>query len=179
MLAMTTNSTRINFLLLCFGLMMLPSMGYSDDREQALVINAGRASIDDLQGITTYRDNVRVQQGSMRIEADTLILTYEHANDNERILNLVAAEGKPVHFEQKAPNETLIKAQANRIEFYLQQNMLHLIGQAQVQQGQDRFSGEYMVYDAKRSVLTADGGKQGVTVTLQPRKSTVIAPAKP
>jgi lipopolysaccharide export system protein LptA len=172
MLNNNTYSSLLAFLCVClFVAAPTTVLAADEDREQPLVINAGRASIDDLKGVTTYRDKVRVKQGSMQIDADSLIITYEEDGEGERTITLVTAEGKPVSFQQRGANDSIIKANAERIEFYLQKDMLHLIGKARVEQDKDSFSGDYMIYDVKRSILTADGGKEGVTVTLQPRKN--------
>jgi lipopolysaccharide export system protein LptA len=162
--------TKTLFFLLFFAF-SATAQAFSLTTDLPLTIQAGQASIDDNKGITVYRDNVEVRQGNMEMYADTLTLTYEE-KDGERELTLVTAEGSPARFNQTRDDGIETKAKASRMEYYLQQNLLHLINNAEVLQGQDSFSGEYMVYDAKRNILTAKGGKEErVTVTLQPKKN--------
>lgn len=157
---------KIYSLLLC--LLPLTAWALSDDRDQPIQIQADRASLDDLKGITVYEGNVEVIQGSMRLHGDKVTLTYDADKQVEKII----AEGNPARFKQRPDKrEEDIQAEARRMEYDAKQDMLHLITQAQVWQGKDRFSGQHIVYDAQRSVITAEGdSQQRVTVVIEPKK---------
>lgn len=170
---------RLFSLILTWGLALASgnAAALSTDSEQPLTIKASHASIDDLKGITVYRGNVEVIQGSMRIYADVVTLSYRH-EDGDRLLETVTAEGSPARFRQRPDKrDEDIEAQARRMEYYVQKNLLHLLEAAQVRQGQDTFSGPYIVYDSRRSVLTAGGGEgrnpdQRIEVTFHPKKNS-------
>jgi len=155
---------------LCWLLWLLPSTAWplEADREQPIQIQADRASLDDLKGITIYEGRVEVTQGSMQLRGDKVTLTYDTDKQVEKII----AEGAPASFKQRPDKrETDIQAQAKRMEYYAKEDMLHLITEAQVWQGKDSFSGQHIVYDAKRSVITAEGsGEKRVTVVIEPKK---------
>ncbi len=137
----------------------------SSDREQPIEIRADRASIDDLKGITVYEGNVEVIQGSMVLRGDKVTLTYDQNKQVEQII----AEGNPAYYKQRPDNrDSDVQAEARRMEYYAKKDMLHLIQEARVWQDKDSFSGEHIVYDVKRSQLTAEGGKDRVTVVIEP-----------
>ncbi|MCP4697636.1 MAG: lipopolysaccharide transport periplasmic protein LptA [Gammaproteobacteria bacterium] len=141
-------------------------LALSTDREQPIHIEADQASIDDLRGVTVYRGNVKVTQGTIRLQADMVTLTYNAA---EKQLEAIIAEGKPARYRQRPDNKDAdIHAEAERVEFQAGKDMLHLSGNAKIRQGEDVFTGKQISYDAKHSVIKAT---EKVTVILHPKKN--------
>lgn len=123
------------------------------DRDQAITIHSDRAERDETEGTTTYAGNVIIEQGSMRIEA-TRVTIY---NDKSKVTKIIA-EGRPARYQQK-PNEEeeIIVAQANRLEYNIAQETLHLIDQALLTQEGTSLSGSRIDYDVRKSVVKAGG----------------------
>lgn len=152
----------------CAILFLLLAMPvFAVDSEQAISVEADKATIDDLKRITRYQGNVEVVQGSTRIKAASMVFHYSA----ERDLEFITAEGDPVHFRRLVENSgNEIIATAQEMKYDALQDMLHLSGKAQIKQGADTFAGENIDYDGKRSLITAGGkGSQRVSVTIQPR----------
>ena len=166
------------------GLSLLPAAGsaLTSDRDQPIKIVADRAEADDQSRTAIYRGDVVITQGTMRITGDTVWIYYD---ENKDITKLVSV-GKPAHFRQlpdgKSDFET---ADANRMEYYTQRNLIYMNGDARYGQGNDSVRADRIVYDTHRSRMQAQSGgvaesKSGTTgsedeksrvhITITPKK---------
>lgn len=152
--------TRLSGHLLVMGLALAPSLGsaLTSDREQPIKIVADRAEADDQSRIAIYRGDVVITQGTMRITGETVWIYYD---ENKDITKLVS-QGEPAHFRQlpdgKQDFET---ADANRMEYYTQQDLIFMKGNARYGQGSDSIRAEEIVYDTLRSRMRAQSGRVG------------------
>ena len=71
-------------------------LALSSDRHQSIIIHSDSAERDETKGTTTYSGNVVMQQGSMRIEADEVVIV----NDKSKVTQIVAT-GKPARYQQQ------------------------------------------------------------------------------
>ena len=140
----------------------------STDRDQPIAIEADRAERDDLKRTTVYRVDVIIEQGSLHIAGDTV--TVHFGGENE-VLKMVAL-GAPAHFRQLPDGDiSYRKAWAKRIEYFPEQNLIVLFGEALYEKGGNRVQADRLVYDslnARFKALTdgaeapaADGGAAG------------------
>ena len=77
-------------LLLCLTALPPAGRALDSDQEQPIRITADEALRDEKQGYTVYRGNVRMTQGTLRIEADAITI-YHRSEEADRIV----AEGRP------------------------------------------------------------------------------------
>ncbi|MCV6591070.1 MAG: lipopolysaccharide transport periplasmic protein LptA [Marinobacterium sp.] len=147
------------------------SFALPEDRNQPVHVSADSASIDEKTGITLYQGDVVISQGSLQINADQVKLY----RSNSGIDRLVATgRQKAAHFRQKpAQDQPWTDAWGQTMEYDVSKQSLTISGNGKVQQGKDRFSGERIVYNIKRSIVNAFGGKQGkgrIQMIIQPRQ---------
>lgn len=156
-----------------FGYLLLALPGLAaaleSDREQPIHVSADWAEMDHRNGISTYRGNVILEQGTLRLEAD--LLKVYHRNDE---LDRLEAEGRPVRFRQRPEGATAdVEGEAQQLDYRASEDRLHLRGAAWVQQGGDRFSGERIDYDIVQNRVQASGQDNGgggrVHAIIQPR----------
>lgn len=134
----------------------LTAFGLSEDRNQSITIMSDSAERDEQKGTTTYSGNVIMQQGSMRIDAERVVIY----NDKNKVTQIVAS-GAPARYQQKpSAKEGLVVAEANRLEYNIAQETLHLIDGAFLEQEGTSLSGNRIDYDVKRSVVKAGGDVQ-------------------
>ncbi|MCR6650651.1 MAG: lipopolysaccharide transport periplasmic protein LptA [Cellvibrionaceae bacterium] len=127
------------------------ALALPSDRNQAITIHSDSAERDEIKGTTTYSGNVVMQQGSMRIDAEEVVIV----NDKSKVTQIVAT-GKPARYQQKpSEEEGPVIAQANRLEYNIAQDTLHLIENALLQQEGTSLSGNHIDYDVKKSVVKA------------------------
>lgn len=121
------------------------------DREQPISYQADRAERDHQAGTTTLEGSVVMERGSIRIEADKVVI-----EDKNNKVNVVIATGSPARYRQipQVGAEPVI-ASAQRLEYRLGEQSLHLIGKASLVQGGSSLSGNRIDYDARQSVVKA------------------------
>lgn len=159
-------------LLLAFGLSWLEAAhALSTDKHQPIHIEADHADIDERNGVSVFRGNVVLTQGSLRLTADTLTVYKE----NDDIAKAVA-EGKPATYRQRPDGKPEdIQAKAKRMEYDAHAETVELLHEAVVWQGGDNFASERIVYDMARDVVNAgnldtESGSR-VRIVIQPRQN--------
>lgn len=140
------------------------------DTEQAIYIVADEVVRDEKSGLTVYRGNVRMNQGSMRIEADK-ITSHKIKIEGDKIV----AEGNPAHLSQQPePDSPMMHAWGGVIEYYRTEERLLLRKDAKLEQDGATVRGDRIDYDIKEQVVkaAADGSseKRRVEVVIPPHK---------
>jgi len=146
--------------LLATGLPALES-----DQQQPIELSADFADIDESKGISIYKGNVDIRQGTIRLQADLVTVHHENRRPSKMI-----AEGGPVRFSQDTESGP-VKGRAKRAEYEVNTENLVLIGDAVVVQNNDTMRSDRILYDRIRSVVRAGAaaqGKQRVRITIQP-----------
>lgn len=138
------------------------------DSEQPITIDSNSATYDDRQGTSIYEGNVIAVQGSMRMEANKLVVFVVAG-----AIDKLVATGDPVKFKQlPAPGKEEIKGRSLVAEYYPAKKLLVLIKQAVVWQGQNLSSSELILYDSQNSVIKAGentSDTKRVHATFQPK----------
>lgn len=147
-------------LLLLLPLLLLapPLLARSSDRGEPIRIEAGRVEIDEPRGVSIYRQDVVLQQGSLQLNADQL--TIELAQGQ---LQRATAIGTPARFQQQpAPAAPAVAGHATSILLQRSDNDLILLeGDAVVTRGRDRFSGGRIRYYPDTNRVAAEGDGSG------------------
>lgn len=157
---------------ICLLLALLPPIAAAaleSDRRQPIQVQADRVELDNRHGVTTYSGHVVLDQGSLHLEAETLV-----ARRKGDTLERIEAEGSPVRFrerDEKTGRE--IQGSAQHIDYRADSGLLILQGTAQIQRGDDHVSSERIEYDAHRGVVTASGGAGGnrVHAVIRPKQA--------
>ena len=169
-----------SIIFICAGLLFTTgTWALSTDKDQPIEIEADSADLDDAKGVTIYRGNVVLIQGSVRMTGDTMTVYF---TDGE--LDTMIMEGKPATYRQ-LPDDSEIydEAEALRMEYYELKNLVVLIDKASFKQEGLSFSGNRIEYDTLHSRIKARGsvkqqagssssGSSGerVKIILKPRK---------
>ncbi len=122
-----------------------------EDRAQAIHITADQALRDEKRGLTIYRGNVQLDQGSLRIFADRITI-FRIVEDGDKIV----AVGKPARLQQQLNvGEELMRAQAGIIEYYKNEDRVHLKDGAHLEQGGSTVTGETIDYFISQQLVKA------------------------
>jgi len=147
---MTTFRIILNLACVLFSAAAIALPG---DRLKDLSIQADSAELDDQNGTTIYSGDVIVEQGSMQIRADKVII-YGRNDSYSRVV----ATGAPARLSQiPKPGQEPVTAQANRLEYQITDETLYLIDDAAFRQEGTSLSGNRIEYDVKRAVVKAGG----------------------
>lgn len=182
--AMNQQRQRATWVLALLGLALLEplfwaarsALALEDDQYQPMYIEADAAELDEKQSTSLYIGNVEVTQGSMRIQADEMLV--HHASD--RRIKKIIAIGQPVRYRQRLeddPDE--VTGQALRMEYEAEPEELTLIDEAVLIQAEDRFASDRIVYNRISRRVTAGTSAQGrerVKIRLEPESAPESAP---
>ena len=156
------------------------SLALPDDREQPIHISADKALRDEKQGVTIYSGNVQMNQGSMHIEADTLTIYHIEAEADK-----IVAMGRPAKMRQRPDLEKgPVHARALVIEYYQQEEKVHLQDEARIEQDGAIVTGDSIDYFIAQELVKADsdGAREGnrVQVVIPPsvQQDMNLAPRK-
>ena len=155
-------------------LLLLPTLVFAlpSDREQPIKIESDSADIDNKKGVSVYRGDVVMTQGSTRITGD-VITVY---SDNEQVRQIVAEGFKQrAYYEEEQPDaKGTLQAWGHTIDYKVVNEKIQLVRQAQLVQKGDSFKGERIDYDLKQQKVNATGvqnqkGEGRVQMVIQPR----------
>lgn len=164
------------FLLLPLLLFPLTSHALSTDKDKPMTIEADSVEIDDKKGLTVYRGNVDVQQGTMHVKGDTLVI--EKIKGEVKVVTVV---GKPATYRQRPDNKPEdVKARARKLQVYPKRDLVRLERNAKVTQEGNVYTGNIIEYNNKKDIIKMKGNigatdtgkktKGRVRMTLQPGK---------
>ncbi|WP_019556898.1 lipopolysaccharide transport periplasmic protein LptA [Thiomicrorhabdus arctica] len=147
------------------------------DEEQPVHISANSLDAQEKSGISIYKGNVIVTQGSLTLKGDEIIV--KHPNN---LLKTVKATGQPARFKRfSQTDQSWLKGKANMIEYDALNKTVLLVGSAQVEQpGQHLIKGPKLFYDMTNQTLKAQSTEQEkgrISVTFNPATNTVPNPA--
>ena len=142
----------------------------SSDRVQPISVSADYAERNELTGLTQYRGNVIIRQGSILIDAEEVTIHYED-DTVSRILCL----GSPASYQQISLDDTtLVIAKAETIEYLLVNDIINLKTNASLARNGTFIKGDTINYDLAKGTWKAKGDDQSD----QKRIQLVIPPFK-
>jgi lipopolysaccharide export system protein LptA len=146
-----------------------PAHALNTDRTQAINIQANKYVSNEGTGVTVYEGAVQIDQGSLRILADSVTIERK---DNK--VSLIVAKGKPARFQQRPEeDQNLVIAEGFTIRYLVTNDRITLTENASLEQEGTTMTGESIDYDIAHSVVKANSGKNG----LQGRVQIVIPPS--
>jgi lipopolysaccharide export system protein LptA len=144
------------------------ALALESDAEQPITIDSNTATYDDRAAISTYTGNVITVQGSIRVNSDKLVVYFVNGDAEKLVFT-----GQPARFKQ-TPSEGAedITAKALTGEYYPKKNLLILMDEATVWQGNGTYESKHIEYDSKNSVVRAgdkSSDSKRVRVQLKPK----------
>lgn len=128
----------------------------NSDRNEPATVEADEVEYDFRTGVRTYKGNVVVVQGTLKITGDKLEVIYK---DQE--LQSATAWGRPASFKQRPDGKDQdVVGKAKRIVLDQIVNTLTLYDQASLQQGPDVANGDEITYDIGADKLSIKGAAQ-------------------
>jgi lipopolysaccharide export system protein LptA len=153
---------------LLLGLMSCPVYALETDAEQPINIDSNTATYDDATATSIYTGNVISIQGSIRVNSDKLVVYFVNGDAEKLVFT-----GNKAKFKQ-TPSEggEDITGEALTGEFFPKKNLLILIDDATVWQGDATYSSDLIEYDIKTSLVKAgekSSDTKRVHVILKPK----------
>ena len=137
------------------------------DRNQPISLEADRATFNEKTGVTTYTGNVVIEQGTLKINAQSIVANLTSNNQ----IKVVTAQGSPAKFQQQIDAKSgLARGEGRKIIYNAETGIITLSGSAFLSQNGATFRGENLTYSMNKGDIEASGGNNG-------RIQIVIPPA--
>jgi lipopolysaccharide export system protein LptA len=172
----------INFSVALLLLVFSCKASYAEraDRNLPIHLEADQVSMDDAKQISTFEGRVLLNQGTMSIHGDKLVVVQDKKGFSHG-----SATGRLASFRQKREGyDEYVEGYAERIEYDTQSETVDFLGQARMTKKQDEVRGDHITYNSRTEIFQVhsaqnqpanESGQGRVHVTLQP-KGTVTAP---
>lgn len=162
---------RASCVVALLGLLLpLAAMGLSSDRDQPINIEADKLEIDENRHISIYQGQVAMQQGSLQIHADRIVLHFDANNE----LQWLEIYGSPASFKQLNDQQQPISGSALKINYHQNESLMDMQGNAKFFSDKDSIESETISINTSTNALQA-GDKSGdgrVRMLIQPRPAT-------
>ncbi len=141
-----------------------------EDFTAAIEIEAQRVEVNAQDGTSTYQGDVRLERGSIKILADTMVLTQ---TNDQVSADIHGTKEAPAQFSQVTETGELRQAKALRIRYFSDQDTIQFDGNAEVKRAADTVSSDHIRYDLRAEQILAGGtNKSGpddrVKIIIQP-----------
>jgi lipopolysaccharide export system protein LptA len=130
------------FLLIVFLFPARFATALDSDSNQPAEFKAQDIEIDLNTGQRTYRGDVAIQQGTLRMKADVIHLFFD-----DDVLQRAIAHGQPAMFQQQPEgSDHLLRGEAQTIEIDEIENVATFTGEAKLQQHRDQVTGGTIIF---------------------------------
>lgn len=138
------------------------------DRSQPISLVADKATYNDKSGLTTYVGNVIIEQGTMKLQADSVTAQL---NSNKQI-STVTALGRPARFQQKTDvKKGFAKGEAQKIVYSADTGIITLSGNAFVNQDGASVRGSTLRYSMNKGDIEAIGSSNSSATSTKPTQN--------
>lgn len=170
-LGINTHSPRSFFRVAICSVGLLASFAHAlpDDQQQPIHVTANSAIQEN--NTMTYRGNVVIVQGSVRIEADQVVINHEKGK-----LQKATATGKPARFQQQPDVDGgLITGSATTLIYHNSDQRVELLQDAFVDRDKSTVKSDRIEYLLPSKTVRADASPNNtsgrVEMILQPNQS--------
>jgi len=148
------------------------SLAMSEDKDAPVHIEADQVEIRDKEDLSTYRGNVKITKGSLKITGDKITIKSKNGN-----LFKIRITGKPATFYQLNDLKQVISAESKQMEYLAADGMLELKEEALLVKAQSNFSSDHIIYDTHKDIVKA-GHHNNPDPVAPPRVKITIHPEK-
>ena len=158
-------NSALTGLVAVLGMVAAAAWALPEDAEQPIHILAESAEIQRQEGRIVYLGSVRVEQGSLRVQAERMVVDY----DAGKVFRITAT-GAPARYRQDLEADAgQVEADASTIVYHTRESRIDLKGNASLRQQGNRLIGDLIRYDVVAGRIDAGAPNQGpVQTTLAP-----------
>jgi lipopolysaccharide export system protein LptA len=142
-----------------------------NDRNQPMQIEADQVIMNEALQTSTFTGNVRVNQGTLQIRGDKIIVSQDKQGNK-----ICKIYGSTASFRQKREGlNEYVEGYGERIEYDTLNQILDIYGQARLKREQDFIRGEHIHYNAQNEIFEVNAGAT-VKGVPHPRVRAVLQP---
>lgn len=148
------------------------TLALPSDKNETIRGSADNLTVDQKNGVATYTGSVKIQQGSLMITADSIVI---HTNPDSSVEKMIAT-GNPARFKQQPEKDQgVVTAAAKQITYTPNNEHLLLVEDASVEQNGAVMSGPHIDYDLVKEVMKAAGNN---SVSGDGQRIEIVIPPK-
>ncbi|MCU7553138.1 lipopolysaccharide transport periplasmic protein LptA [Alteromonas sp. ASW11-19] len=127
----------------------------TSDFTKPITVDSKSQFVDGKNKTSLFKDDVRITQGSLVIDADEVEVIATDGEGRE----IFVARGNPASYAQTLDDGTPVQAKANEIRYEVSKRTISLTGNAELQQDTSMVKGDSITYDMATEQLLATGGE--------------------
>ncbi|TCM60904.1 lipopolysaccharide export system protein LptA [Acinetobacter calcoaceticus] len=144
------------------------------DRSQQISLVADHATYSDKTGVTTYSGNVVIEQGTMKVQAASIVAQL---NKNKQ-MSTITANGGPAKFQQQLEsNRGIARGEAQKIIYYAETGIITLVGNAYLYQDGASIRSNTLKYSMNKGDIEASGASNSQGAAGKGRVQIIIPPS--
>jgi lipopolysaccharide export system protein LptA len=145
------NFRRAIWLTLFLALIPQLAVALPDDKNQPIYIEADEAVRDEKSGLTLYRGNVAIRQGSLHIHAQQVNIF-----DIKTQADKIVATGSPARIQQQRTLEgAIMHAEGNTIEYFKEEERVFIRENAKLEQDGSTVQSDTIEYFINQELVKA------------------------
>lgn len=126
------------------------------DRDAPIELSADTMDLSQAAHRVIFQGRVHFDQGTRHIRALRAITEADKENKLAKA-HALGSDKFPAHYWEKiAADKPILHAYAKEIRYYPKQHRIELIGHARVQQGEEVFAAEKIIYDTLKQAVETD-----------------------
>ena len=165
----------IRLMLLATALVLAaPARAELADRNRPVLLDGGRMTIDEANGLRTLEGDVQLVRGTLLIRTQKLVVTQDEHGYRKAVA--IGGPGGKARFRQKREGSPdYIEGEAERIEHDGLTDKTEFFGNAQVRSGRDEMRGQYVSFDGQTEKYVVTGGPASASGRPEPVRA-IISP---
>ena len=135
----------------------------SDDRDKPIHITADTAELNDKTGISIYRGDVEMVQGTTVLTGDVITV---HAPDKK--IDKVVSVGNLATYRETTDDGKVVYAESEEMIYNRTENKIDLFRRAKITEEDNVFRSEHIVYYIEEELIDAGTTSDRVNITILP-----------
>ncbi len=142
------------------------------DRNQPISLVADKATYSEATGVTTYTGNVVIEQGTMKLQASSIVAQLNKSKQ----ISTITATGGPAKFQQQVDSaKGVARGEAQKIVYNAETGIINLIGNAYLYQDGASIRSSTLKYSMNKGDVEASGSSN-TTGSSKGRVQIIIPP---
>ena len=142
---------------------MQTALSRPDDRDKPIHITADTAELNDKTGISIYRGDVEMIQGTTILRGDVITI---HSPDKK--VNKVISIGNLATYQETTTDGHIVYAESEEMVYNRLESKIELFRRAKVTEEDNIFKSEHIVYFIEQELIDAGTSNDRVNITILP-----------
>jgi lipopolysaccharide export system protein LptA len=140
----------------------------SDDSEKPIHITADTAELNDKTGVSIYRGDVEMVQGTTILTGD-IITVYTKNNEVTKMISV----GNLATYQETTDDGDIVYAESEEMIHNSTEKKIELFRKAKITQVGNVIKSDYILYLTEEGLIDTGTKKDRIQITIQPKSSVI------